>query len=200
MVTFERTDPLYILDLSDAQQPLIAGSLEIPGFNELLHPVNDQLLLGFGQEQDKLKLELFNISDISQPRSLAKQYLGNESGAWSEALHNRHAFTYLAGEHIDRISIPTVTNSTQLIDADSPNQFRRQLGKLYQFELRNKHASADAAELAMIGSILADTDADNQDWYPSKQRSVIHQDSVFFLSGGLIWASKWEEEQVNGPF
>jgi len=37
VVTFERTDPFYILDLTDHTNPKILGELEIPGFSEFMH-------------------------------------------------------------------------------------------------------------------------------------------------------------------
>lgn len=52
IVTFERIDPLYVIDLNDNTQPEIAGSLEIPGFSSYLHPLGNNYLLGIGQEVD----------------------------------------------------------------------------------------------------------------------------------------------------
>lgn len=50
IVTFERIDPLYVIDLADNRNPSIAGSLEIPGFSSYLHPLENDYLLGVGQE------------------------------------------------------------------------------------------------------------------------------------------------------
>ncbi|MCV2884785.1 beta-propeller domain-containing protein [Aestuariibacter sp. AA17] len=50
IVTFEQIDPLYVIDLSVPDQPFVAGSLEIPGFSSYLHPMENGLLLGVGQE------------------------------------------------------------------------------------------------------------------------------------------------------
>ena len=51
-VTFERIDPLYVPDLSNALHPLIAGELEVTGFPGFLHPVSDDLLLGLGEDEE----------------------------------------------------------------------------------------------------------------------------------------------------
>ena len=48
IVTFERTDPLYVIDLTDNAQPEIIGSLEIPGYSSYLHPLSNNYLLGIG--------------------------------------------------------------------------------------------------------------------------------------------------------
>ena len=50
VVTFEQTDPLYTIDLSDPPSPRVAGELKILGFSAYLHPVGDGLLLGVGQD------------------------------------------------------------------------------------------------------------------------------------------------------
>ncbi|MDG1813652.1 MAG: beta-propeller domain-containing protein [Porticoccaceae bacterium] len=68
LVTFECIDPLYVLDLSNPLDPLIAGGLEVTGFSGFLHPVSDDLLLGLGEgEEGRLKLELFNVSSMDGP-------------------------------------------------------------------------------------------------------------------------------------
>ncbi|WP_158224678.1 beta-propeller domain-containing protein [Agaribacterium haliotis] len=188
-VTFEQTDPLYVFDLSNAEQPRIAGELEIPGFNELLHPVNNSLLIGFGLEQNQLKLELFNVSDISAPQSLSKLFLGDGTHyEWSEASYQRHAFTYLAGEDSDRIAIPS-----RLYNSSS----RASSAKLYMFELQNKNASAEAALLNELGHFRVDSD--NQLWQPQAQRSVLHNNTVFFLSGDQVWTGSWGGVLVDDP-
>ena len=70
LVTFERTDPLYVLDLSNPRDPLIAGALEVTGFSNFLHPVTDNLLLGLGQSGAGFtKLELFDVTDLANPVS-----------------------------------------------------------------------------------------------------------------------------------
>ena len=38
-VVTARVDPLYVIDLSDADDPFIAGELEMPGFATYLQPL-----------------------------------------------------------------------------------------------------------------------------------------------------------------
>lgn len=38
LVTFERTDPLFVIDLENIRKPKIIGKLKIPGFSSYLHP------------------------------------------------------------------------------------------------------------------------------------------------------------------
>ena len=73
VVTFEQTDPLFVMDLSNPQSPVITGELKIPGFSAYLHPVGDGLLLGVGVDGDEngenggMKLSLFDVSDPQNP-------------------------------------------------------------------------------------------------------------------------------------
>jgi len=38
LVTFERTDPLFVIDLSDTKNPEIIWELKIPWYSSYLHP------------------------------------------------------------------------------------------------------------------------------------------------------------------
>ena len=104
MVTFERVDPLYVIDLSDPSRPSIVGELEVPGFSDLLHEVSEDLLLGLGSSDRFFpKLELYNVSDVTSPTSQGLVELGEDMDwSYSPAQYNRYAFTYLAGNGTDR--------------------------------------------------------------------------------------------------
>ncbi len=73
VVTFEQTDPLFVIDLSDPTAPVIKGELKIPGFSAYLHPVGDGLLLGVGADGDDngqnggMKVSLFDVSNPENP-------------------------------------------------------------------------------------------------------------------------------------
>lgn len=53
-VTFERTDPFYVISFANPTNPEVLGELKISGFSSYLHFINDDdtLLLGVGQEAD----------------------------------------------------------------------------------------------------------------------------------------------------
>ena len=73
VVTFEQTDPLFVIDLTDPANPAIKGELKIPGFSAYLHPAGDGLLLGVGVDGDEkgqnggMKISLFDVSDPQNP-------------------------------------------------------------------------------------------------------------------------------------
>ena len=101
-VTFKRTDPLFVLDLSDSKNPKILGELKLPGFSEYLHPYDENHIIGLGMETDdtgrttgEIKIVLFDIKDPSNPK-LMHSYLigGNGSYVYSEALNDHKAFLF----------------------------------------------------------------------------------------------------------
>jgi uncharacterized secreted protein with C-terminal beta-propeller domain len=97
VVTFRQTDPLYVLDLSDAAAPKVTGELKIPGYSAYLHPIGDHRLLGVGQDatdQGRVQgtqLSLFDVSDPANPTRLANATL---TGSSSDAEYDHHAFLY----------------------------------------------------------------------------------------------------------
>jgi uncharacterized secreted protein with C-terminal beta-propeller domain len=98
VVTFRQVDPLYTLDLSNPQKPAVRGELKILGFSSYLHPIGNELLLGLGQDATEqgqtrgTQLSLFDVSDLSAPRRLHQQSLGESTS--SEAEYDHHAFLY----------------------------------------------------------------------------------------------------------
>ncbi|ETN91543.1 hypothetical protein U062_02071 [Gammaproteobacteria bacterium MOLA455] len=193
LVTFERIDPLYVLDLSDPLDPLIAGELSVTGFSDFLHPVNDELLLGLGQdEQGLVKLELFNVESLTAPFSLGSTSLTpGVSWSYSEARYNRHAFTYQAiDETTDRFSVP-VSLSLYSDEAGYSNERR-----LFLFEIHSKDRPADAS-IFEVGQIVATT----EQWWDSRQRAVFDGDAVFYIDGTAVWSALWGvPESQDGPF
>ena len=101
VVTFRQIDPLYVLDLSNPEQPSVAGELKIPGFSAYLHPLSGGLLLGVGQEADPrtgqplgLQVSLFDVSDPAEPTQLSRVALSAES---RNAEFDHRAFSYYGG-------------------------------------------------------------------------------------------------------
>ena len=193
LVTFERIDPLYVLDLSDPLDPLIAGELSVTGFSDFLHPVNGELLLGLGQdEQGLVKLELFNVASLTAPFSLGSTSLSpGANWSYSEARYNRHAFTYQAiDETTDRFSVPASLSFYS--DEAGYSEERR----LFLFEIDSKDRPADAS-IVEVGQIVATT----EQWWDSRQRAVFDGDAVFYIDGTAVWSALWGvPESQDGPF
>jgi inhibitor of cysteine peptidase len=50
LVTFQQTDPLFVIDMKDPSKPTILGKLKVPGFSNYLHPYDENTLIGIGKE------------------------------------------------------------------------------------------------------------------------------------------------------
>ena len=201
LVTFERIDPLYVLDLSTPTDPVIAGELMVTGFSDFLHPVSDQLLMGLGQDENGLtKLELFNVENMSSPYSLGTVTLGMEDGvigpdslnwSYSEARYNRHAFTYqVISDTQDRFLVPATLS---FYNEQSGYQDE---DRLYLFEINDKN-TALTASINTVGYITAKR---NERWYSSRNRGVIDGDAVYYINDSSVWSTQWSSPtQQEGP-
>lgn len=193
-VTFLQIDPLYAIDLSDPADPYIAGELEITGFSDFLHPVSDDLLLGLGTGNNGgIKLELFDVADLAQPLSRGSATLGGR-GSYSEALYDRHAFTYQANAGgVDRFTIPA-----NLYNQDGSYNF---LGSaLHLFEIRDKNTPS-VASLNSVGSIAPPDSGATIPYFADRNRAFIHNDTVYYIRDEVVWAASWLSPTiVNGPF
>lgn len=124
LVTFRLTDPLYVVDLSDQDNPVLAGELEIDGYSDYLHPLAGDLLLGIGKDAvaddnaadfdgargawyQGVKLSLFDVSDLANPREIDSRVLGKR-GTESAVLWDHHALSFLPATGIEpaRLAIP----------------------------------------------------------------------------------------------
>ena len=89
VVTFKQTDPFYVLDLANAKKPQKTGELKIPGYSSYLHPLENNLILGVGKEEQSVKLSLFDVADSVNPKEISKYTLDEY---WSEIASTHHAF------------------------------------------------------------------------------------------------------------
>ena len=98
VITYEQTDPLFIINLSNVKKPKFMGNVEIDGFSSMLVNVGDNQLLGVGyntyfdndvEVTDGLKFVLFDVSNSLEPKVLDEKVYKDLS---SEAQYNPKAF------------------------------------------------------------------------------------------------------------
>ena len=111
MVTFKKIDPLFVIDLSNPENPKILGELKIPGYSDYLHPYDENHIIGIGKEAvdasaeetfgrnldfawyQGIKISLFDVSDVENPKEISKFNIGDR-GTDSEALRDHKAFLF----------------------------------------------------------------------------------------------------------
>ncbi len=102
VITYEQTDPLFVIDVGDPASPKILGEVKIDGFSSMLVPVDENTVLGLGyytedsdeismQVQSGFKLALFDVSDKMAPKVLDEKIYRNH---YSEVMYEPRALVY----------------------------------------------------------------------------------------------------------
>ncbi len=96
VVTYRRTDPLWVVDLADPERPQIAGELHVPGWSSYLHPLGDRLVTMGVDDTNGVRaaVSLFDVRDPRAPGLLSRVSFG-EGYSWSEANSNEKALSIL---------------------------------------------------------------------------------------------------------
>jgi len=195
MVTFEQTDPLFVIDLSDNTNPKVLGQLKVPGFSNYLHPYDDTHLIGIGQDTKEnkyggivtsgLKLSLFDVSDVANPTEVDSYKVG-DIGSTSQALYDHKAFLFSLDKNL--LVIPAEIRETA-----KDNEYWGKLsfsGALVfhldesGFKLEGKVDHSDATDKKNMN---------DQYWYSnyetSVKRSLYIDDKLYTLSNKYIKAN-----------
>lgn len=116
MVTFKRTDPLFVIGLRYPDKPVILGELKVPGYSTYLHPYGDDMLIGLGKNADDdgrdtggIKLSLFDATDVAAPKEIDNYVFGGY-GSNSSALNDPKGFLFSAEKNL--LVIPALVRKT----------------------------------------------------------------------------------------
>jgi len=102
LVTFKQVDPLFVIDLSDPNNPRELGYLKVTGYSDYLHPYDENHIIGIGKETTDagefawyqgVKISLFDVSDVGNPREISKLEIGDR-GTDSPVLWDHKAFLF----------------------------------------------------------------------------------------------------------
>ncbi len=196
MVTFKRVDPLFVIDLSNPQNPEVLGELKIPGFSDYLHPYDEDHIIGIGKETEGnewggistkgVKIALFDVSDVKNPKELDKYEIG-DSGTDSEALRDHKAFLFSKKKNL--LVLP-VTEVKGKLEYDSKLGYYRQRywQGAYVFSVSPENG------LDVKGKITHNEGDEIRDWYwygspNSVRRSLFMDDRLYTVSGIKIKAN-----------
>ncbi|MGQ9649518.1 MAG: beta-propeller domain-containing protein [Phycisphaerae bacterium] len=101
VVTFRRTDPLFVIDLSDPTSPQMKGELVCPGYSDHIQLLDETHLLTIGKDAEPdgdwawvkgVQLSVFDVSDMEHPQLQYRETIGGR-GSNSEANYNPKAFS-----------------------------------------------------------------------------------------------------------
>ena len=202
IVTFQKVDPLYVIDLTNPANPSIAGELEIPGFSDYLHPIGDDLLLGIGKDAivgasgttwyQGVKVSLFNVADIQNPTELGNILIGKR-GSNTALSYEPHAFTGIQQGDQYRFALPISVHDGEATcnywrDPESQHYNWTNSG-LYLFEIEDN-------QLIQAGAMITESNDGTQNWQSwNQRRGLIQGDDVYHLSGGDLYHADWNSPQ-----
>ena len=189
-----QVDPLFTLDLSNPSEPKVLGELKIPGFSSYIHMMDENHLLTVGRDADLdgrvrgMKISIFDVTDMTQPKETANLVLDMPGYQWSEAQWNHKAFTFFRSRGL--LAIPLTSYD-----------YEQQQGfwwERYRSELIVVSASVTDG-LKLTGTLpmndINQTDQRDYDsWYrfAEVRRSIFADDYVYALSNYGIRAARVE--------
>ena len=177
VITYEETDPLFIIDLSDSRKPVIEGEVKISGFSTLLVPIDEDTMLGIGYSTEDggddigmevtngLKFALFDVSDPSKPKVADSKTLKD---VYSDVQEDHKALVRIPGENSFLVPGYKEENNSEDFDAE---------------------AGTDAEE--------DESDEESEDW----EEDVLETDDYYHLSGRVYSVSaKGGKLTVGGKY
>jgi Beta propeller domain len=182
VVTFRRTDPLYILDLSNPADPAQAGEIKITGFSDYLFPMANGLLLGVGKEADPsgfvqgVKVSLFDVKSASQPRIIDSLTFGG-TGSYSGLDFSSHGISMLSVGNTQRIALPLL-----LTELGSQNY------QIVAHHLQKLEVNEQAGTLRVLDKVGAPTGSYDITYY---DRALHIGEQVYYYSNGMINFANW---------
>ena len=213
-VTFLKIDPLYVVDLSDAWDPRIAGQVQVPGYSDYLHPLPNGLLLGFGKDArpsgtagdgqfawyQGLQVTLFSIDRNGAPVELQRVLVGKR-GSDSALLRDHHAFAELArADGTMSFAIPgSIHEGAALWGSGDSTYYAWLESGLMRFDLVGSTASD--ARLVQLPSLITNRapQSATSDAAIGNARSVLFRAGTVYVENGRFWRQD-AAGLVSGPF
>lgn len=195
LVTFEQTDPLFVIDLSVPETPKVLGELKISGFSNYLHPYDETHLLGFGQETQEtetglvtkgMKLALFDVSDVEHPTQMHNLTIGEE-GTNSPLMWGDHK-ALLFDKKRGLLGFP-ISETAQNPAEEWPTEIF-QGAQLYKISLSDGFRKQAA--------ISHQQDGQAYDWNNYVQRLLTIGNQVYTLSESRVQANDLTEYMQTG--
>lgn len=205
IVTFELTDPLYVIDLQDPSSPTIVGEILQPGFDTYQHVWGDNRLIGIGYDADEngfvtgMKISAYNVSSgeeepLQTYNIFSYDYSSGTSWSYgfSEALYNHKALLvsvergYL-GFAVQAYEYGYVESSGS---GGSWYAIYHSYYYLFKIDFANKNPIADP--------IIIEHPSSN-DYYVGVDRGLMIDDYVYTLSDQMVITYSLADAQILEP-
>lgn len=138
LVTYKTVDPLFVIDISNEENPVVLGKLKIPGYSVYLHPYDENHLIGVGMETEEIakrdsngkvtsviskiigmKMALFDVSDVNNPVQIGSTVIG-DNRTTSAVLTNPKAFLFSKEKNLVAIPVNNYAEDFEVqVEGDS---------------------------------------------------------------------------------
>lgn len=113
VVTFERVDPLWVVDLRDPDAPVLAGSLVVPGWSTHLVALDGRLVaLGLDPSDWHATASLYDVADPAHPSLSSRVDFG---WGWSSAFYDVKGFGVHEAEGLVLVPFAGATNELAVL-------------------------------------------------------------------------------------
>lgn len=209
LVTFERVDPLFSLDLKDPLNPKVAGELKIPGVSTYLQEIGDGYLLavGYGGDEEGLDFQttvsLFDVSDLSKPKladklefSLVEDLKNSWSNVSSEANNNHLAVNYFSPVAMTAIPLNTSRYVQNPLDLS---------GGQYEYVSKLSLVDTKVGEKLKVHGEVDHSRFYNEKAQPYYENSNIRRsyfvgDHIYAISSKALTATRLSDMKTTGEY
>ncbi len=191
VVTFEQTDPLFTIDLSDPRDPRVLGELVIPGFSSYLHPIGGDRLIGVGTGADEaaetfgLQVSLFDVSDLAHPKLERRVTFDNGS---SEVAYDHHAFLWWAPRELAVLPVDSYEGGGGVDCGPAPSAVCSSAP--YQFKSQAVGLTVNPAGITETGRVAHGT--------TQVRRSLVNGDRLLTVSDAGVKATSLDDWSALG--
>lgn len=204
VVTFRRIDPLWVIDLANPAQPVIAGELQVPGWSTYIHPLGDRLL-AVGVDNtggSRVAVSLFDVRDPAHPALLSRVSLGEHHSS-SEASFDEKALGVFPDSELALVPYSAWTTNgyvqrVQLVDLTSTALALR---GVIEHEMEGRRATIHRDRILSIsGRELLSVDTTDRDQPRVRSRTELAWpvDRVFVAGPHLLELAR-SHDSSGGP-
>jgi len=201
LVTFQKIDPFFVIDLSDPRAPQVLGFLKIPGYSDYLHPMGGDHVLGIGKDTlpgetdafswyQGLKLSLFNASDVENPTELSTLVIGDR-GTESAVLRDHKAFLSIPSRGLVVLPVHlAVINESRYPEPIPPYAYGDLVWQgAYVLRVTVRDGIAFVGRIAHGNVSVDEWGYARLDWAYEVARSVYIGDTLYTISPSMVKAN-----------
>ena len=132
LVPYKTIDSLFVIDLSNTENPQLLGELKISGYSTYLHPYDENHLIGIGMQTEEkvskdssgrvistrvnitgMKMALFDVRNVNHPIQISDTIIG-DSKTTSAILTNHKALLFSKEKELLAIPVNNYTEDFEI--------------------------------------------------------------------------------------